>query len=138
MKEVRVLRGRIQKLRWKGIKTTLLMVLFLSPIWTSQARAQEESSSLQIISPINGSTVTAGQDITVVVQVAEGASFFAIQVIGEGLGISPAKTTPPFEFLVHIPRDRGGPTKIRALGRTGPERGVFSPAVIISIINIEP
>ena len=111
------------------------LVLFLSLIYSSQARAQQESSSLQVVSPTNGSIVAAGQDIMVVVQIAEGASFAAIQVVGENLGISEAKTAPPFEFSVHIPRHLIGPKKIRAFGRTGPESGVFSAAVTI---NIEP
>ncbi|MFQ5846142.1 MAG: Ig-like domain-containing protein [Candidatus Methylomirabilales bacterium] len=77
--------------------------------------------------------MAAGQTITVVVQVAEGASFAAIQIIGEDLGISRPKFAPPYEFPVQIPVDLIGTKKISALGRTGREGGIFSKAVTIDI-----
>ena len=111
----------------------LIVLILFSSVVVSETRAIQESSSLRIVSPSEGFTVSPDQTITVVVEVEEGSSLPPIQVVGEDLGISAAKITPPFEFTLHIPNHLIGPKKIRAVGRIGPENLFFSVPVTLNI-----
>jgi len=87
--------------------------------------------TITITSPTNGTRVTPGQTITIQVSTASGASFIAVQVVGEDIGFAPPLTAPPYSFTLTVPSNVVGPRNLTALGITSPENGVFSPSVVI-------
>jgi hypothetical protein len=122
-----------------GKMIPIFLSLFLLPMAEKSALAQNVSSDIQIISPVNGWVVAPGQTITVAVSIKAGTSFVGgIQVIAENIGISEPKIDPPFEFSFTIPKDAIGQKKITALGITGSDRGLLSQSVIIDIEPLTP
>jgi hypothetical protein len=87
--------------------------------------------SITITGPTDGTRVTPGQTITIQVATAPGASFIAVQVVGEDIGFAPPLTAPPYLFTLTVPSNVIGPRNLTALGITSPENGVFSPSVVI-------
>jgi hypothetical protein len=87
--------------------------------------------AITITSPTNGTRVSPGQTITIQVATATGASFIAVQVVGEDIGIAPPLTSPPYSFTLTVPSNVVGPRNLTALGITSPENGIFSPSVVI-------
>jgi hypothetical protein len=86
--------------------------------------------SLIISAPTSGTKVVPGQTITIQVSAA-GASFAAVQVIGEDIGVTAPQGGPPYSFTLTIPSDVIGQKSITALGIVALENGVFSPSVMV-------
>lgn len=103
--------------------------------------------ALQITSPADGSTVTAGQNLTVTVA-ASGGIFDMVLVIGEDpIGFSPVLAAPPYQFTFTLPSNLPARTyTLTAAGTTGPGQGVRSTPVSIKVepsanplsLSIEP
>jgi hypothetical protein len=94
-----------------------------------------ESTALHIVSPVDGSIVPAGKDITVVVHVAEAACHDTVEVHAEDSVPSPPKAVPPFEFTIHIPGHLFGPKRIEAACATKSGEVLVSPVVTIHVKN---
>jgi hypothetical protein len=105
----------------------------IAGLWVTDAVAQTISNAITITTPASGSVVTPGQTLQVSVNVSAGSQFNAIQVIGEDIGITPPKQTPPYSFALTIPNDIIGPKNITALGIIGQDNGVFSQPVIVDV-----
>ncbi|MGH7411678.1 MAG: hypothetical protein ACREJ6_11560, partial [Candidatus Methylomirabilis sp.] len=101
-------------------------VLFLMGI--SEARA-----ALQIISPADGTVVAPGDTVAITVVPTPGSTYSAVQVIGEDLGVSDARSTPPYEFSMTIPEDTVGPHRLTAVGLIAPDQADFSPPVTLQV-----
>jgi len=95
------------------------------------------SNDLQIIFPTQGTVVAPGQSIVVKVKVANGNRFKGISVIGKGI-ITEAKTSPPYEFPIIIPKDGIGERELTAVGIIGVGQGAFSVPVRIDVEPSEP
>src|SRR5437764_12250590 len=99
---------------WKNLalgpqhcKLILLVVLLTSTI----AYTQQFSSDLQIISPLQGSVFAPGDTVSVTVSLASGSSFVRIGTIGENIGFSSSKATPPYTFVLTVPNISTGAKK---------------------------
>lgn len=116
----------------------LFLFVLVSAGRLQPAVAQQEippelvSDSLRIVSPTERTVVAPGQTITVLVQ-APSDAFSHVGVIGENMGFSETKTTPPFEFSLVIPNNFAGPKKLTAVGIVRPGRGLFSRPVTIIV-----
>lgn len=118
---------------WRAL--TLAFVCMFGGVWATSAVAQVISNAITITAPATGTTVAPGQSLQVSVSVATGTTFSAIQVIGEGIGITAPKQTSPYSFVLTIPNNIIGPKKITAFGITGPGNGVFSQSVVVDVEN---
>ncbi len=123
----------------------LVFLLLVIVSYAGHSLAQLESTSLQIMSPVDGAIVSPGQNVSIIVQVADGTSFDIIQVLGEDLGMSLPKADPPFEFTLVVPNRIIGPKKIRALGKSdgsfvfsAPVTIHIEPAATLTELNVSP
>ena len=125
--------GDWRRRRDRRITLLLAVACMFGGVWVRSAVAQAISNAITITTPASGSIVTPGQSLQVSVNVSAGTRFNAIQVIGEDIGISPAKQTPPYSFALTIPNNVIGPKNITALGIIGQDNGVFSEPVIVDV-----
>ncbi len=117
---------------------TLLSVIFLLcyPLlsWSQDDVPPElRTDALRIISPADGDVVAPGQALTIVVEVKLGSPFTVIGVVGERMGFSEGKISPPFNFTMIVPNNIIGPKKITAVGFTGPGQALFSRSVTVNV-----
>jgi len=82
-------------------KRDCLGFAFFVLVATSSA---QQATVLQITSPANGTTVTAGQGLNVSVAVAQGVQLSQVDVFGTvPLGDAGPLSSPPFQFVFNIP-----------------------------------
>ncbi|MBI4489692.1 MAG: DUF11 domain-containing protein [Deltaproteobacteria bacterium] len=112
-----------------------LLILTFPQLIVAQEEVPPElrTDLLRIVSPADGAVVAPGQTITVVVEVAPGSPFTHIGVIGENIGFSEPKTTPPFDFSLTIPNNLIGQKMLTAVGIISPGDGLFSQSVTVNI-----
>jgi hypothetical protein len=91
------------------------------------------SQGLQITTPTNGATYSAGDAINVTVNVQ--GSYLSVTVIGQDIGTAPLLQTAPYIFSLTAPNETVGPKTLTAVGFTAPGVGVFSTPVTINIVS---
>ncbi len=97
-----------------------------------------EAPSIAITSPANGSTVSAGETVSVTLSVVQPGAFTrGISVIGEGrLGAAPVKSSPPFTFTLTVPSNLPpGNYQLTALGFGAAPRPLAAASIIL---HVEP
>jgi len=82
-----------------------------------------QQPAIQITLPTGGTTVTAGQQFTVNVTTAPGATFNKVLVIAQNYAISPALTNGPFAFSFTAPSLPGLLT-LTAVGAQGSDNAL--------------
>src|ERR1700722_15888036 len=117
--------------KWSKVSTRILGAARIALILMLTTGLSVGQQPITITSPANGTLVPPGQTITLQVATAPGASFLAVQVVGEDIGIAPPLTPPPYSVNLTVPSNVIGPRNLTALGITAPENGIFSPSVLI-------
>ena len=117
--------------KWSKVSTRILGAARIALILMLTTGLSVGQQPITITSPANGTLVPPGQTITIQVATAPGASFLAVQVVGQDIGIAPPLTAPPYSFNLTVPSNVIGPRNLTALGITAPENGIFSPSVLI-------
>jgi hypothetical protein len=105
-------------------------------LWmTIGAAALSAQPTIQIMSPVNGASVTAGQKIAVKLVVSPPNSLRTIGLAGTNdIGFWPASTAPPFQFSFTIPVFAlSGEAVLTAIGATSPGHLIFSAPVKIVV-----
>lgn len=112
----------------------LVLAVALGVVTAPRWRSQSSSEILQIVSPVDGTVVTPGQDLQVVVSARRGSSFDAVAIIGEELGITEPGPGSPYTFTIRIPTHlASGPRQITAVGARAAGEAVFSSPVTVDI-----
>lgn len=93
-----------------------------------------QPASVSITSPSDGSTVVAGQPVTVAVSVTGVAGLQAVQVFSPAFGITSAATQGPFSFSVTFPPDALGSQQLTAGAFTRPGVGTFSKTIAVVVV----
>jgi hypothetical protein len=117
--------------KWSKLSSRIFRASQIAAILILTSGLLLGQQAITITSPTNGTLVTPGQTITIQVATATGASFIAVQVVGEDIGFAPPLTAPPYSFTLTVPSNVIGPRNLTALGVTSPENGIFSPSVVI-------
>ncbi len=100
-------------------------------IFIGLSPAQQVVPPLLITSPTDGTIVTPGQSVTVVVAPAPN--------ISQPIGFIDGKLTPPFTFTITLLRDTApGKYHIRAYGTIPPEVQVKSPSITLDVEKSDP
>ncbi len=109
-------------------------------IFIGLSPAQQVVPPLLITSPTDGTIVTPGQSVTVVVAPAPNISPLGVFLVGrEPIGFIDGKLTPPFTFTITLPRDTApGKYHIRAYGTIPPEVQVKSPSITLDVEKSDP
>lgn len=97
--------------------------------------AQQVPPVLEIVSPANGTVVTPGAPLTVLVTVSEGIDFLAVALIGEGMGsyYPTGGTALNFSFTFNVPNIFVGPKQLTAVGVDEHGHLIFSTSVTVDI-----
>src|SRR3989442_2468521 len=119
----------------------LLSIVAALLIFTIISPGQLSQPLLQITSPPDGTVVSPGQTISVVVTPVPNTSWLGVEVVGEGaLGsIWSSATTPPFTFSMRIPA--GVTAKgygLTAFGVLSNGTGAQSPSITLRVKNQLP
>jgi hypothetical protein len=110
-------------LKLKTLGATVLILVCAGSI-----RAQQ----LEITSPAPNTIFAPGENITVTVSVT-GSGVLAVQVGAQDIGFTGYQTTTPYSFTLTVPLNTVGLKRIFAVGLTGDEKGVVSPAISIDV-----
>jgi hypothetical protein len=117
--------------KWSKLSSRIFRAAQIAAILMLTSGLTLGQQAITITTPTNGTLVTPGQTITIQVATATGASFIAVQVVGEDIGFAPPLTAPPYSFTLTVPSNVIGPRNLTALGITSPENGIFSPSVVV-------
>lgn len=98
-----------------------------------------QTPPLQITAPLNGTSFTPGQSLSVVIQPVAGAMFAAVFVVGENpIGFSSVASAPPYQFSLTIPPNTSpGTYTLTAVGSDSAGSLVQSSPVTISVERSE-
>src|SRR5262249_4761171 len=116
-----------------------IALLLALAAWADQSLAQ--TPLLQITSPSDGTVVSPGQTVVVVVEVTPGVTFAMVSIDGEyPLGSDQFLSAPPFRFSVKIPPKINAARKYRifASGATGPGQGAESDPISLDVEPSSP
>jgi hypothetical protein len=95
-----------------------------------------ESPAIDFTSPANGSSISAGQTLSITLSVSHPEAFTrGISVIGQGaIGATPIKNAPPFEFTLDIPVNLSpGTYQLTALGFGLSSRPIATASVAVRV-----
>ena len=122
------MKAKFSRVTWYG-KAIALMILVAQP-----GIAQTVSSAVNIVSPSDGTTVSADQTLTVSVAVDNSVAAKSVQLIGPAFGISDMVVQAPYNFSVAFSHDGLGPQKVTVMAISGSGEALFSKTIILSVV----
>ncbi|MFB3778513.1 MAG: Ig-like domain-containing protein [Bryobacteraceae bacterium] len=122
----------MRQIRFRSVLLLTRVVVPLAFLVVCSMRLAAQPA-LQITSPVNGTVVTPGQNITV--SVSATGSFAQVIVIAElPIGFSAPLTAPPYNFSISIPTDiKPGRYAVTASGAISPGQGVESEPIEVIV-----
>jgi hypothetical protein len=90
------------------------------------------SQDISIVSPPQGTVVTPGQILKVVVQAPDGKFPLGVSIVSKDV-LAPTKSTPPYEFDIRIPSDVLGQRQLTAIGMIAPGQALFSQPISVDV-----
>lgn len=115
-----------------NLKAIVVLVLSILLIIVVPAYADGGTEDALVITwPIDGSVVTAGEKITVIVESAESAAITRVLLSGQGVAL--VDDSAPFKFEVVIPLETSGSLSLSATGKNDNNDFAFSAPITLQV-----